>query len=55
MSPLLGVKNESQSFFDLNEDSKNLTIEKRVERIIFTKAKNCHMLQHMIHHTSKGC
>ena len=35
MSPLLGVKEEVQSFFDLLEDSKNLTIEKKVERVVF--------------------
>ena len=33
--PLLGVKEEVQSFFDLRKDSKNLTIEKKVERVVF--------------------
>ena len=35
MSPLLGVKKEIQSFFDLQKDSKNLTIEKKVEKTVF--------------------
>ena len=33
--PLLGVKEEGQSFFDLQKDSKNLTIEKKVEKVVF--------------------
>ena len=33
--PLLGVKEEVQSFFDFRKDSKNLTIEKKVERVVF--------------------
>ena len=33
--PLLGVKEEVQSFFDLQKDSKDLTIEKKVERVVF--------------------
>ena len=32
--PLLGVKEEAQSFFDLWKDSKNLTIEKKVKRFL---------------------
>ena len=35
--PLLGVKEEVQSFFDLQKDSKNLTIEKKVERVVFIR------------------
>ena len=32
--PLLGVKEEAQSFFDLWKDSKNLTIEKKVKKFL---------------------
>ena len=32
---LLGVKEEVQSFFDFQKDSKNLTIEKKVEKVVF--------------------
>ena len=32
---LLGVKGEAQSFFDLQGESKNLIIEKNVERVVF--------------------
>ena len=35
MLPLLGVKEEVQSFFDLQKESKNLTIEKKVEKVVF--------------------
>ena len=35
--PLLGVKEKAQSFFDLPKDSKNLTIEKKVERVVFMR------------------
>ena len=35
MPPLLGVKEEVQSFFDLQKESKNLTIEKKVEKAVF--------------------
>ena len=35
MPPLLGVKEEVQSFFDLQKESKNLTIEKKVENVVF--------------------
>ena len=35
MPPLLGVKKEAQSFFDLQKESKNLTIEKKVEKVVF--------------------
>ena len=34
MSPLLGVK-EDQIFFDPRKESKNLTIEKKVEKVVF--------------------
>ena len=34
-SPLLWVKEEVKSFFDLQKDSKNLTIEKKVEKVVF--------------------
>ena len=33
--PFLGVKKEAQSFFDLQKDSKNLTIEKKMEKAVF--------------------
>ena len=33
--PLLGMKEEAQSFFDLQKESKNLTIEKKVEKVVF--------------------
>ena len=33
--PLLRVKEEAQVFFDLRKESKNLTIEKNVERVAF--------------------
>ena len=33
--PLLGVKEEAQSLFDLQKESKNLTIEKKVEKAVF--------------------
>ena len=29
------MKGEAQSFFDLQGESKNLTIEKKVERVVF--------------------
>ena len=32
---LLGMKEEAQSFFDLQMESKNLTIEKKVEEVVF--------------------
>ena len=35
MSPLLGVKEEAQSFFDLQKDSKHLKIEKKMEKTVF--------------------
>ena len=35
MPPLLGVKEEAQSFFDLQKESKNSTIEKKVEKAVF--------------------
>ena len=35
MPPLLGVKEEVQSFLDLQKDSKNLTINKKVEKVVF--------------------
>ena len=34
---LLGVKKEVQSFFDLRKDSKNLTLEKKVEKVAFMR------------------
>ena len=33
--PLLGMKEEAQSFFDFQKESKNLTIEKKVEKVVF--------------------
>ena len=35
MPLLLGVKEEVQSFLDLQKDSKNLTIEKKMEKTVF--------------------
>ena len=32
---LLGMKEESQSFFDIQKDSKNLTIEKKMKKVVF--------------------
>ena len=37
MSPLLGVKEESQSVFDLRKGSKSQTIEKEVKRVVFMR------------------
>ena len=34
---LLGVKDESQSFFNSRKDSKNLTIEKKVKQVVFMR------------------
>ena len=31
----MSVKEETQSFFDLQKDSKHLTIEKKVEKAVF--------------------
>ena len=57
--PLLGVKEELQSFFDLQKDSENLTNKKKVERLVFMggpiKATNYRMLHYMIPNTSKMC
>ena len=33
--PLLGMKEEAHSFVDLQKESKNLTIEKKVEKAVF--------------------
>ena len=33
--PFLGMKEEAQSFFDLQKESKNLTIEKKMEKTVF--------------------
>ena len=51
--------NGAQSFFDLRKETKNLTIEKKVERVIFItkpyiKAANYHMLHYMIPTTPRG-
>ena len=35
MPPLLGVKEEAKSFSNLQKESKNLTIEKKVEKAVF--------------------
>ena len=37
MPPLLGVKEEVQSFFNLQKDSKNLTIKIKVEKVVFMR------------------
>ena len=57
MSPLLGVKEEVQSFFDLQNDSKNLTVEKKVENaVLMTRPyKGHHTLHYMIPNTLKEC
>ena len=53
--PLLGVKEEVQSFFDLRKDSENLTIKKKVEKVVFMgdsiKTKNYHLWYHLIPNT----
>ena len=57
--PLLGVKEEVQSFYDLQKNSKNLTIEKKVEKVVLwrdlMKVTNYHMLYYVIPNTLKGC
>ena len=59
ISFLLGLKEEIQSVFDFWKDSKNLTIKKKVERVVFMggpmKATNYHMFHYMIQNTSKRC
>ena len=35
--PLMEMKEVVQSFFDLQKDSKNLTMEKKVERVVFIR------------------
>ena len=35
--PLLGVKEEVESFFDLQKDSKHLTIKKKLAKVVFIK------------------
>ena len=57
MSPLLGVKEEVQSFFDLQNDSKNLTVEKKVENAVLMTGpyKGHHTLHYMIPNTFKEC
>ena len=35
MLPLLAMKEEVQSLFDIQKESKNLTIEKKVEKLVF--------------------
>ena len=35
MPPLLELKEEVQSFFDLQKESKNLTIKEKVEKVVF--------------------
>ena len=37
MPPLLGVKEEAQGLFDLWKESKNLTFEKKVEKVVFMR------------------
>ena len=37
MPPLLGLKEVVQNFFDLQKDSKNLTIKKKVEKVVFIR------------------
>ena len=32
---MLGVKEEAQGFFDLRKESKNLTIDKKVKKVVF--------------------
>ena len=57
--PLLGVKEEVQSFFDLQKESENLAIEKKVEKVVFMrdpiKVMTYHILHYGIPNTSKGC
>ena len=35
MPPVLGVEEEAKSFSNLQKESKNLTIEKKVEKAVF--------------------
>ena len=57
--PFLRMKEEVQSFFDLQKESKNLTVKKKVEKAVFMavpiKVMNYHMLPYVIPNTSKGC
>ena len=57
MSLLLGVKEEAQSIFDLRRDSKNLKIEKEVEKIVFIrgpyKGQELSNVRYVILNTSK--
>ena len=58
MSPLLAVKEEAQSFFDLQKESQNLAIEKKVENYKpdLINVMNYHMLHYVIiPNTLKGC
>ena len=59
LPPLLGVKEEAQSFFDLWKDSKSLTMQKNVGRRFLWQnsinAMNYHMLHYVIPNTSKEC
>ena len=32
---MMGMKGEVQSFFDLQKESKNLTVKKKVEKVVF--------------------
>ena len=46
--PLLGVKEEAQSVFDLRKDSKNLTNEKEVKTVVFMRGPyNCYELSNV--------
>ena len=35
MTPLLELKEEVQSFFDLQKEGENLTIKEKVEKVVF--------------------
>ena len=37
--PLLEVKEEVQSFFDLRKDSENLTVKKKVKRVVLMRGR----------------
>ena len=59
MPPSLGVEEEAKRFLDIKKESKNFTIDKKVEKAVFMagtmKVTNYHMLHYVIPNTLKGC
>ena len=58
--PLLGLKEEAQGFFDSWKKSKTLTLEKRVEKVVFMggdpmKVTNYYMVHYVILTSAGGC